>query len=177
MSKKKETIIFKNLSEQNLKDYCNFFEKNKLQELLIEENDIKITFKNNVQRNNYENKLINSQGFQEFIQEFKTNTNTNTNNLTETFNSKKEIEPKAKSNEKEIVSPVPGTFYEAPSPKDAPYVKVGDVISKGDKICIIEAMKVMNEIESPYDGKVTSILVKNAGIVAQNQPIFIIESL
>ncbi|MCI8993457.1 MAG: acetyl-CoA carboxylase biotin carboxyl carrier protein [Eubacterium sp.] len=74
-----------------------------------------------------------------------------------------------------VKSPLVGTFYAAPSPEDAPYVKIGDTVSKGQVIGIIEAMKLMNEIESEKDGVVKSILVKNGDMVEYGQPLFIIE--
>ena len=74
-----------------------------------------------------------------------------------------------------ITSPMVGTFYEAPSPKLAPFVKEGDNISKGQVICIIEAMKLMNEIESDIAGKVTKICVKNGDAVEFGQVLMYVE--
>jgi acetyl-CoA carboxylase biotin carboxyl carrier protein len=74
-----------------------------------------------------------------------------------------------------IVAPMVGTFYRAPSPDAAPYVEVGDDVEVGQPLCIIEAMKLMNEIESEVRGKVTSILVENAQPVEYGQPLFVIE--
>lgn len=75
----------------------------------------------------------------------------------------------------EIRSPIVGTFYRAPAPDADPYVKVGDVVSAGTVLCLIEAMKLMNEIESDVSGKVVKILVDNAKPVEYNQPLFLIE--
>jgi len=69
---------------------------------------------------------------------------------------------------------MPGTFYIAPSPDDPPFVKVGDTVKKGQTLCIIEAMKIMNEIESELDGVITQILVDDSGAVEFNQPLFTI---
>ncbi|GIV33623.1 MAG: acetyl-CoA carboxylase, biotin carboxyl carrier protein [Chitinophagales bacterium] len=74
-----------------------------------------------------------------------------------------------------IKSPMVGTFYRAPAPDKEPYVKVGDIIKKGDHICIIEAMKLFNEIESEVDGKVVKILVEDASPVEYDQPLFLID--
>lgn len=71
-----------------------------------------------------------------------------------------------------IHSPIVGTFYNAPSPEAKPFVSVGDKVKKGDTLCIIEAMKLMNEIESEIDGEVVEILVKNEEMVEYNQPLF-----
>ena len=73
-----------------------------------------------------------------------------------------------------IKSPMVGTVYLAPEPNAALFVKKGDKVSKGQTLCIIEAMKVMNPIASPQDGTVTEILVENAQPVEFDQPLFIV---
>ena len=77
----------------------------------------------------------------------------------------------------EIKAPMVGTFYRAPSPEAPPYVEVGQVIEPGGVICIIEAMKLMNEIKSEIKGKVLEVLVENAEPVEFGQPMFIIEPM
>lgn len=72
-------------------------------------------------------------------------------------------------------SPMIGTFYNTPSPNDPPFVRVGDTISKGQKLCIVEAMKLFNEIESDVAGKIVKVLVENARPVEYDQPLFLIE--
>jgi acetyl-CoA carboxylase biotin carboxyl carrier protein len=79
------------------------------------------------------------------------------------------------SNVYEVKSPMVGTFYRAPSPEADPFVNVGDSIKQGSVICIVEAMKLMNEIESELSGKVVKILVENAQAVEYNQPLFLVE--
>lgn len=86
--------------------------------------------------------------------------------------SKKE---EAKGNFHEVKSPIVGTFYRAPAPDSDSYVKVGDTVSAGDTLCIVEAMKLMNEIESDVAGKIVKILVENGKPVEYNQPLFLIE--
>jgi len=76
---------------------------------------------------------------------------------------------------REIKSPIVGTFYRAPGPDAEPYVKVGDSVASGSVLCIIEAMKLMNEIESDISGKITKILVENGKPVEYNQPLMLIE--
>ena len=71
-----------------------------------------------------------------------------------------------------IKAPLIGTFYSCPSPDSEPYVKVGDKITKGTVLCVIEAMKTMNEIESDVNGEIVEILVKNASPVEYGQPLF-----
>ena len=70
---------------------------------------------------------------------------------------------------------MPGVFYSSKSPEKPPYVKVGDTVKAGQVLCIIESMKIMNEIESEYNGIIKEIIVKNSEPVEFNQPIFIIE--
>ncbi len=77
--------------------------------------------------------------------------------------------------EKSITSPIVGTFYAAPSPDKAPFVKVGDTINEGDVVCIVESMKVMNEIQADKSGTVTRIDVKDGEAVEFGQPLIIIE--
>ncbi len=74
-----------------------------------------------------------------------------------------------------LKSPMVGTFYLKPSPTSAPYVEIGKEVKKGDTLCIIEAMKLMNEIESEYDGKIAKILVKDGEPVEYGTQLFVIE--
>ena len=71
-----------------------------------------------------------------------------------------------------IKSPMVGTFYAKPSPDSEPYVEVGKNVKKGDVVCIIEAMKLMNEIESEFDGEIAEILVKDGEPVEYGKPLF-----
>jgi len=81
----------------------------------------------------------------------------------------------AASNFYEIKSPIVGTFYRAPAPDADPYVQIGDSINEGTVLCIVEAMKLMNEIESDVNGKIVKFLVDNGTPVEYNQPLFLIE--
>ncbi len=74
-----------------------------------------------------------------------------------------------------IASPMVGTFYRAPAPDADPYVEVGDMVEVGQTVCIVEAMKLMNEIESEHRGRVVKILVENAQPVEFGQKLFLIE--
>jgi acetyl-CoA carboxylase biotin carboxyl carrier protein len=75
-----------------------------------------------------------------------------------------------------IRAPIVGTFYRRPSPDDAPYVDVGDSISVGQVLCIIEAMKLMNEIESEVSGTILKVLVEDGQPVEYDQPLFVVKS-
>ena len=76
---------------------------------------------------------------------------------------------------KAITSPMVGTFYAAPSPEAAPFVEIGKTISEGDVVCIVEAMKLMNEIKAEHSGKVTQICVKNGDPVEFGQVLMYVE--
>jgi len=73
-----------------------------------------------------------------------------------------------------LLSPMPGTFYASSTPDDPPFVSKGDSVKKGQTLCIIEAMKIMNEIEAEFDGTITDIKAKNGDPVEYNQTLFII---
>ena len=83
----------------------------------------------------------------------------------------------ASKNIVEVRSPMVGTFYRAPAPDADPYVQVGDIVATNQVLCIIEAMKLMNEIESEWRGRVMEILVENSQPVEYNQVLFRIEKL
>ena len=76
------------------------------------------------------------------------------------------------ANHNQILSPMPGTFYSAPSPEAEPFVNAGDAVKKGQTLCIVEAMKIMNEIEAESNGVISEILIKNGDPVEYNQPLF-----
>jgi acetyl-CoA carboxylase biotin carboxyl carrier protein len=89
-----------------------------------------------------------------------------------------ESAPSPKAEEKkyhEVRSPIVGTFYSAPAPNADPYVQIGSSVQEGTVLCIVEAMKLMNEIESDAAGKIVKILVENGQPVEYNQPLFLVE--
>jgi acetyl-CoA carboxylase biotin carboxyl carrier protein len=75
----------------------------------------------------------------------------------------------------EVTAPMVGTFYASPTPGAKPFVDIGSEVAPGDTLCIIEAMKMMNQIESEVAGRVVSVLVENASPVEFGQPLFVIE--
>lgn len=79
------------------------------------------------------------------------------------------------SNFIEIKSPMIGTFYLTPNPESEPFVAIGDSVKVGQTVCIVEAMKLFNEIESEYSGKIVKILVENASPIEFDQPLFLID--
>ncbi|HHT48156.1 MAG TPA: acetyl-CoA carboxylase biotin carboxyl carrier protein [Firmicutes bacterium] len=84
---------------------------------------------------------------------------------------------KLAANQEYVRAEIVGTFYRAPSPGEAPFVQVGATVEPGETLCIIEAMKVMNEIECPLRGKVVEVLADDAEPVEFGQPLFIIERI
>ena len=106
-------------------------------------------------------------------------TSGNANNIApvQTMVTTQKAEEKTNQNEEEISanivkSPMVGTFYLKPSPDKEDFVKVGDTVKKGQVLCIIEAMKLMNEIESEYDGQIVEICTKNEEMVDYGKPLF-----
>tara|TARA_Y100000741_G_scaffold133007_2_gene100098 strand:- start:8833 stop:9288 length:456 start_codon:yes stop_codon:yes gene_type:complete len=98
--------------------------------------------------------------FSDFSEEIKTEQKTSS------------VDSSTSSNTNEILSPMPGTFYAAPSPDADAFIKKGAEVKKGDTLCIIEAMKIMNEIEAEHSGVISEILIKNGEPVEYNQPLF-----
>lgn len=83
--------------------------------------------------------------------------------------------PEEDTNLIEVKSPIVGTFYRSSAPDKPAYIKVGDVISEGDTVCIVEAMKLFNEIESEIKGKIVKILVDDNSPVEYDQPLFLVD--
>lgn len=83
--------------------------------------------------------------------------------------------PQAESDEEVVRAPLVGTFFRRPAPDEGPFVEVGDTVEVGDVLCIIEAMKIMNEIESDAAGKIKEVLVEDGESVEYDQPLFLIE--
>ncbi len=79
-------------------------------------------------------------------------------------------------NQKQVLSPFVGTFYRSASPGANPYVREGQAVKRGDVLCIIEAMKLMNEIEAEFPGKVVSVLAENGQPVEFGEPLFVVEA-
>ena len=99
----------------------------------------------------------------------------NTNDTLEYELAKEDVVEFADENLKEVKSPLIGTFYESPDPDSPAFVSVGDHIEKGDTLCIVEAMKLMNEIKSEFTGKVVEIKATNESMVEYGQTLFVIE--
>ena len=102
------------------------------------------------------------------------NTNLKIENVVETAEKEDKMENKKSEQEEGMIvtSPMVGTFYMKASPDSDPYVEIGSMVKKGDILCIIEAMKLMNEIESEYDGRIAEIFVKDGEPVEYGKPLF-----
>jgi len=90
---------------------------------------------------------------------------------------KVEVKPECEVEGELITSPMVGTFYQAPSPDSPPYVKVGDKVKKGQTLCIIEAMKIMNELEAEFDCEILEVLVEDGQPVEFDTPLFRVKKL
>lgn len=134
---------------EKLKDFINFMKENNLCELEIEEEGKRIRLK-----------------------KFSENQPAVISQVAPLPKEEKEIK---REKGIEINSPMVGTFYRAPSPGAKPYVEIGDTIKSGDVVCIIEAMKLMNEIKAEISGRVKEILVENGQPVEFDQPLFVLE--
>jgi acetyl-CoA carboxylase biotin carboxyl carrier protein len=85
------------------------------------------------------------------------------------------VETPAPARGQQVTAPMVGTFYSGPAPGAKPFVEIGSEVKPGDTLCVIEAMKMMNQIESEFAGRVVSVLVENGNPVEFGQPLFIIE--
>ena len=97
------------------------------------------------------------------------------NSVPETVELKEEDTTKTATKGKAIVSPMVGTFYGSASPESEPFVEIGKTINEGDVVCIIEAMKLMNEIKSEFSGKITQICVQNGDPIEYGQVLMYVE--
>ena len=100
-----------------------------------------------------------------------------TSTQTEPIVQKVEAKPDCEVDGELITSPMVGTFYQAPSPDSPPYVKVGDKVKKGQTLCIIEAMKIMNELEAEFDCEILEVLVEDGQPVEFDTPLFRVKKL
>lgn len=159
MSKKKNKL--ESFISSNLKNYCDFFEKNNLVELKIDSDDVKVTLK----KENLE------------TQSAPGSVKVPSSIPVKNTEKKEEIleEPETKQHYKEIKSPIVGTFYQSLAPGEKPCVKIGDKVDTSNVVCIIESMKVMNQIKSGISGEITDILVKDGDNVKVGQVIMLLK--
>lgn len=162
MSKNREVPILGTLSERELSDYARFFEKNRLDELTLEEKGFRVTLRK--QRPGPVAAPAAAAAALSIAAP-----------APQAAPAAAESKPEKKAGSKEVRSPIVGTFYGAPSPGAAPYVKIGDMVTPETKVCIVEAMKVMNEITAGVSGKVVDILCTNGQSVSASQVLMYVE--
>lgn len=155
---------------KEIQDLINFISESGLNEVNIETQDFKLSIK----RDPKVKQIIESPGGlasgqfpasqppSQQIQPSSQETSKETGELTE-------------ENYEEIRSPMIGTFYRSPNPESPPFVKVGDKVSKGQAVCIVEAMKLFNEIETEISGTIVKVLVDNSSPVEYDQPLFLVD--
>lgn len=147
-----------------LKKLIRIVERSSISEFEVEEGELKVK----ISKNSHSNST------QTIIREAQPSAQPQAN---QPENKPAEKEEKKSSEEKlhEIRSPIVGTFYRAPAPDADQYVQVGSSIEPGTVLCIVEAMKLMNEIEADVSGKIVKILVENGTPVEYNQPLFLVQ--
>lgn len=158
-----------------LRRLVKIFDDSKATNLIIEEDGVHIELSQDIVGNtieniqptfaNYPNAEIKSIN-REFVNNVIEN-NSNHNEISSTVSKDLHIHT--------IYSPIVGTFYRAPSPDSPPFVEIGTTVREGDTLCIVEAMKLMNEIETDKSGIIEKILVENGTPVEFNQPLFLIK--
>ena len=145
--------------------------QNKLKEIIyiLENSDI-----NEIEINFWGRKfrVVKSPGINVVDENSKNNFSDFSEEMNKTESKVSSVDSSSSSIANEILSPMPGTFYAAPSPDADAFIKKGTQVKKGDTLCIIEAMKIMNEIEAEHSGVISEILIKNGEPVEYNQPLF-----
>ena len=147
-----------NISLELIEELAKKINENSLNEITLEKGDEKITLKKEVRREVVSTATYVPQSVSNVVPKA-------------TATSKKE--DKIKGNI--IVAPMAGTFYRSPAPGEPHFVQEGDSVNKGDTVCIIEAMKMMNDVISNFSGNVTKILVENGEVVQKGDRLFIVE--
>tara|TARA_B100000965_G_scaffold187643_1_gene156597 strand:+ start:378 stop:836 length:459 start_codon:yes stop_codon:yes gene_type:complete len=145
--------------------------QNKLKEIIyiLENSDV-----NEIEINFWGRKfrVVKSPGINVVDENSKNNFSDFSEEMNKTESKVSSVDSSSSSIANEILSPMPGTFYAAPSPDADAFIKKGAQVKKGDTLCIIEAMKIMNEIEAEHSGIISEILIKNGEPVEYNQPLF-----
>lgn len=145
--------------------------QNKLKEIIyiLENSDV-----NEIEINFWGRKfrVVKSPGINVVDENSKNNFSDFSEEMNKTESKVSSVDSSSSSIANEILSPMPGTFYAAPSPDADAFIKKGAQVKKGDTLCIIEAMKIMNEIEAEHSGVISEILINNGEPVEYNQPLF-----
>ena len=155
---------------KQIQQLIKFVSKTDVAEVNIENNNFKINIKGSKSQTKEVSQQVVQQPIQPQIQ-------TPIAQPIHVENPKSEVQQSDSSSDNYLTvkSPIIGTFYRKPSPDKDAFVNVGDTIKEGDTLCVIEAMKLFNEIESDFSGKIVKILVEDASPVEFDQPLFLIE--
>lgn len=156
------------MKKDEIKELIHEFDQSSLTELAITQQGISVYMNKNSSSNYHTSSAspVLEISRSEVVQSIETKPE----ELTTTSN-----EPADSSDCEAILSPVVGVVYLQPAPGEEPFIQTGQRVKKGDVVCLIEAMKLMNEIVSPYDGTVKKISISNEEVVEYNQPLFLIE--
>ena len=152
------------MKNKEIEDLINFIKKSDLDDVSIETENYKIRVKKNKNKSIPKSKKV--------VEEKTETTNDIQIPKQKSYKTK---ETNESNNHLIIKSPMIGTFYRASNPKSDPFIKEGDLVSEGQTLCVIEAMKLFNEIESEVSGKVIKILVDDASPVEYDQDLFVID--
>ena len=155
---------------KQIQQLIKFVSKTDVAEVNIENNNFKINIKGSKSQTKEVSQQVVQQPIQPQIQ-----TPVPQQIHVETPKSEVQQSDSSSDNYLTVKSPIIGTFYRKPSPDKDAFVNVGDTIQEGDTLCVIEAMKLFNEIESDFSGKIVKILVEDASPVEFDQPLFLIE--
>lgn len=161
------------MKAKDIQELIDFIAKSELDEVNLETSDIKLNIKRNSSPAVVAATVPTVAAPQPVIQPQATTQQPAP--PTETQQATTEEQPTSSTNLVEIKSPMIGTFYRASNPETPPFVNIGDVVTVGQPVCIVEAMKLFNEIESEVSGKIVKVLVDNASPVEYDQPLFLVE--
>ncbi len=168
------------LRVQELKELIRALDQSSIDEFNYEQNGMKVTLKKNksvvvqeIEKNVVPEVVASKQAAPVKVEQVEVQAVPQTTVQVE----KKEEQTSAQAAENvhTITSPMVGTFYAAPSPDSPPYVNKGDDVKESTVVCIVEAMKLMNEIEAEVNGKIVDVLVENGQLVEYGQPLFVVE--
>lgn len=152
------------MNVKEIKELIEILDKTSITELKIEEKDLKIK----ISKEKKTEVIYETVSKPAIVREEVVIENNTVSNISESNISVKN------ENDEVVKSPIVGTYYSAASPENPVFVKIGDKVKSGQTLCIVEAMKIMNEIKSDVDGEVIDILVENEDIVEFNQPLIVI---
>lgn len=162
------------MSFEQVKQLINIVENSNFVDFELDMKD-DFYLKMSKQSNHSKTKALSLENSYNNLNETETFTKDNFKDIAKNISEPLTIIPEAKEEVKGgniVTSPIVGTFYSSSAPDKPPYVKVGDKVKVGDVLCIVEAMKVMNEITSKFDGEIAEILVNNEEMVQFEQPLF-----